>query len=238
MKSLKIALLSTHNSPLLGYTLQSFLAQGLPIHSVILDSRVLGEKDLQIWEERTQGSLPVISPGHFESRHIPFYFVENHSSTITAQFVREQGIDLLVNAGTPRILKQEILKAPTVGVLNCHPGLLPNFRGCTCVEWAIYLDEQVGNTAHLMTEKIDEGPIILQEGLHFLKSDRYADVRIKVYRHAFDLLARAAAKIMESEQDYATLAFPRDGRYFEVIDAEKMQQVVAKIAAGRYAYQQ
>lgn len=53
--------------------------------------------------------------------------------------------------------------------MNCHPGLLPKFRECTCVEWAVYLDEEVGNTVHFMNEKIDEGPIIVQEALHFKK---------------------------------------------------------------------
>ena len=61
-----------------------------------------------------------------------------------------QKIDLLVNAGTPRILKSNLLKAPSIGVINCHPGILPDFRGCTCVEWAIYLDQPIGNTVHLI----------------------------------------------------------------------------------------
>lgn len=238
MRPMKIGLLSTANSPLLGYILQSLLDHNVPVHSIILDSRILGEKDLQIWNERTQGALPVIPPEHFEQHRIPYYFVENHGSPDTARFVREQGIDLLVNAGTPRILKAEILSASTIGVLNCHPGLLPDFRGCTCVEWAIYLDEQIGNTAHLMTEKIDEGPIILREGLLFRKSDQYPDIRIKVYRHAFDVLARACRILMESGQDWSKQEYVRGGRYFEVIDPEKMREVVAKIAAGEYAYQQ
>lgn len=238
MRHLKIALLSTTTSEILGYIIEQLLDYTIPIHSVIMDSKTIDDKDKAIWNQRTQGQLPPIPLCQFENYHIPFHFFLNHSSKATTQFVVDSKIDLLINAGTPRILKEELLNAPTIGVVNCHPGLLPDFRGCTCVEWAIYLDEQIGNTVHLMSREIDEGPIIIQESLSFAKSDKYHDVRTKVYRHGFELMARGIKKIIDNPlQNGEHAEYAKDGRYFKVIDDDKMDEVLNKINSGNYAYQ-
>ena len=49
--------------------------------------------------------------------------------------VREQRIDLIVNARTRFIYKQPILAAPPLGCLNVHHGLLPEQRGTMCDLW-------------------------------------------------------------------------------------------------------
>ena len=61
------------------------------------------------------------------------------------------------------IVKESLLKIPREGTLNCHPGLLPRYRGCTCLEWALYEDEPVGATCHFVTPEIDAGDIVRKE---------------------------------------------------------------------------
>ncbi len=237
MKKLKISLLSTPGSPLLGYMLKSLTQNNIDIHSVIMDSKGMEEKDLKLWEERTSQKLPPVPLHFFEKENIPFYFHLNHSSENTSEFVRSEKIDILVNAGTPRILKKNIISAPSLGILNCHPGLLPAFRGCTCVEWAIYLDEEIGNTVHFMTEKIDEGPVVLKEGLLFKKSDSYSDIRVKVYKHGFELMAQAICILQQQGASIIDSDYRRDGRYFDVIGQDKFHEVYEKTTSGLYAFQ-
>ena len=238
MRPLKIALLSTTTSEILGYIIEKLLDYKTPIHSVIMTPKISNNKNKSIWRERTRGQLPLIPIHRFENYRIPFYFVSNHSSEASAQFVEDSNIDLLVNVGTPRILKKNILNAPKIGIVNCHPGLLPNFRGCTCVEWAIYKNEKIGNTVHLMSEKIDEGPILIQESLLFKKSDQYHDVRTKVYKHGFELMARGIKKIIDNPlHNFKNVEYVKNGRYFEVIDDNKMDEVFNKIDLGNYLYQ-
>ena len=165
MEKIKIALLSTQKTEILGHIINKFDDYKINIEAIIFDPKLPDKKHFQIWNERTNGEIPFISMDTFEKESIPCYFFQNHSSSITEKFVKEKNIDILVNAGTPRILKSNLINAPTIGIVNCHPGILPDFRGCTCVEWAIYLDKPVGNTVHIMTEKIDEGPIILKESI-------------------------------------------------------------------------
>ena len=236
--SARVSLLSTLNAPFLGHMIRAFSASGIPIDSVILDSKLESTKDLAIHEERTRGRFPQVPLHEFEAQYIPIFSVAHHSSDVTAELVRKRQIDLLINAGTPRILRSNVLGSPRIGVLSCHPGLLPSLRGCTCVEWAVYLDEQVGNTVYFMNESIDGGPIVLKEGLVFRKTDTYVDVRTSVYQNGLRLLTQGVKKVITEGLTPRSLEAQGEGRYYRVIDAEKMQQVVAKLQGGDYAYQE
>lgn len=229
---MRVGILSTLHSPLLGYILREFIREEVPIDAVVLDTKCPDQKNKRIHEERTGGRLPPIPLQEFESECIPFYFVANHTSHTTAALVRELSLDLLVNGATPRILTSTTLDACNVGVVSCHPGLLPRFRGCTCVEWALYLDEPVGNTVYFMNEGIDEGPIILREELFFSKGDTYVDVRVKVYERGHALLAKGVKKVLAEGLTPATLPPQPAGSYFRVIEPDKMQVVLKKLPRG------
>ena len=159
-----------------------------------------------------------------------------HNSNFTKEYLLENGVDLLINAGTPCVLSTDILSSVKIGILNIHPGLIPEYRGCTVVEWAIYNDEAIGNTVHFMTSEIDKGSIVCQEKLLFKKTDRYHDIRVKVYKKGFMLMALAIKKIYDN--DYSSeYVSGKAGKYYSVIDQGKMDCVIAKINNEKYKYQ-
>jgi methionyl-tRNA formyltransferase len=235
-KLLRIGLLATIDAPLLGYQIRDLLEEGCHVDAIIFDSKMMSEKDHKIHLERTSGKMPPISLDSFEKAEIPAYFVNNHNSEFCTGLVRRIGLNLLVNAGTPHILKEGILGATNIGVLNCHPGLLPKFRGCTSVEWAIYLDKQVGNTIHIMSKRIDEGPIVTKEGLNFTTSDTYQDVRVKVFSAGSKLMARTVSEIQCGKLSPEQFHSQGKGKYHSVIDAEKMAHVYQKLDEGKYVF--
>lgn len=236
-KGLRVGVLSTLTEPLLGYLLQGFARYGLAVAAVLLDGKGASAKDLKIHEERTAGRMPAMPIELFEESAIPFYFLANHNSPPTSALVKKLELDVLVNGGTPRIVGHDLLSATPLGVLNAHPGLLPEFRGCTSVEWAVYLDEPVGVTVHFMDLGIDEGPVIIRELVELGAGEGYVDLRVKVYRLWADLLPRAVKMIEEGGLRPNNLPPQGAGRSFKVIDSEKMEQVVAKLKAGTYRYQ-
>ena len=75
------------------------------------------------------------------------------------QFIKDQQIDLVINARTRCIYKNEILKAPKWGCLNIHHGLLPEYRGTLCDLYALTEQRDAGFSIHHMTSKIDAGII-------------------------------------------------------------------------------
>ena len=60
------------------------------------------------------------------------------------------------------LLRDNFLNSFSFGVLNCHMGVLPKYRGMDVVEWPFLENdnEQVGVTCHLMDKSIDTGDII------------------------------------------------------------------------------
>ncbi|MCS7010884.1 MAG: formyltransferase family protein [Anaerolineales bacterium] len=60
------------------------------------------------------------------------------------------------------LLRSELLKRCGEGVLNCHAGILPRYRGMDVIEWAILEGnlDQVGCTVHFMDEGVDTGDIV------------------------------------------------------------------------------
>lgn len=237
MKQLRIVLLSTLNSEILGYILKGFLLNGIKVHSIVFDSADVNNKDKLLWEERTQGNLPLMPLYNFETELIPFFFVKNHSSSLMIDYIVKSKVDILVNAGTPRILKEDLICCAKLGVINCHPGLMPKYRGCTNTEWAIYNDDPVGNTVHFMTSSIDEGPIIAQEQVVLSKKDNYSDIRVKIFIHGFDLLARSIKIIMDNSVK-TSQNYTKNGTYYKVIDKDKMEIVISKINEKKYKYLQ
>jgi len=55
-------------------------------------------------------------------------------------------------------------------LINFHPSLLPLNRGAHPVSWAILNNTLHGVTAHLITEKVDHGPIIFQQ---YIQVDKF-----------------------------------------------------------------
>jgi len=69
--------------------------------------------------------------------------------------------DLIIVVACAQILSKEILKIPKYGCLNVHPSLLPIYRGCSPIQYAILNgDKETGVTTIRMDEKIDHGDIV------------------------------------------------------------------------------
>jgi len=72
--------------------------------------------------------------------------------------------DFAILGGFPYIFPQEILRLPKYGVINCHAGILPKYRGGSPLNWQIINNEKYfGITTLLANEKIDGGDIILEK---------------------------------------------------------------------------
>ena len=81
----------------------------------------------------------------------------------TLKVLRENNIDLICLAGFMKILSEKFIKAFSKPILNIHPSLLPSFRGLNTHERALNAGCLIhGATVHLITKKLDAGPILGQ----------------------------------------------------------------------------
>ena len=97
---------------------------------------------------------------YWESRGKKFWKFDNINEPEVSQLIRNQGIDLLVNARTRFIYKKGVLGSPNLGCINIHHGLLPEQRGTMCDLWSLASGKEAGFSIHVMNQKIDDGGII------------------------------------------------------------------------------
>jgi methionyl-tRNA formyltransferase len=201
--------LSTLDSLLLPYTIKNAKNLGIKNIFVFIDEKGMSIKDKTIFQKRTKGRFGDDMKSNdyllaLSNLNVPFYFVDNHNSDLSIELYSLLKIDCLINAGTPRKISKKLLNKKIIpqGVLNLHPGKLPEYRGCSAVEWAILNDDQIFNTVHYMEEDYDTGPLIKTEPYQFKSNSTYVDIRSEVYLKGINLLCDMVKKIQNKEFSY------------------------------------
>ncbi|PIP86555.1 methionyl-tRNA formyltransferase [Candidatus Campbellbacteria bacterium CG11_big_fil_rev_8_21_14_0_20_44_21] len=94
---------------------------------------------------------------------------KDFTDNLKKEFPREKP-DVFVVVAYGVILPKEILDMPKRGSINLHYSLLPRLRGPAPVEGALLEDiNPTGVSTILMDEKMDHGPILMQESVEFKK---------------------------------------------------------------------
>jgi phosphoribosylglycinamide formyltransferase-1 len=111
-----------------------------------------------------------------------------------ADWLQEQGVELVVLAGYMAILDAGFIARFPDRILNVHPSLLPAFPGVRAIEQALDHGVKVfGVTVHLVDEGVDTGPIVLQRALDAPHAREPAEVRARLQPLEHELLPRAVA---------------------------------------------
>lgn len=78
--------------------------------------------------------------------------------------------DIILVGSWSEKFKKPIINLPKVGTINCHPSILPKYRGPNPYMRVIMNGEkETGITLHLMDEGLDTGPILLQKKIDILQ---------------------------------------------------------------------
>ena len=101
--------------------------------------------------------------------------VSIHNSEQVMPYLKELELDLIVFGGT-RIIRGEILDFPKDGVINSHPGLLPECRGSASPAWSVYHDIPIGSSTHFCDNGIDTGQLLLRREVPVKRGMKYEDL--------------------------------------------------------------
>jgi methionyl-tRNA formyltransferase len=123
------------------------------------------------------------------------------------------GFDFAVVASYGKIIPQNILDIPRLGMLNVHPSLLPKLRGASPLQSAILTENETGVTVMRLDADMDHGPIAAQEKIDVPGWPPYeSDLEESLGRAGGKLLAKIlpdwlAGKISETEQNHELATF-------------------------------
>tara|TARA_Y100001970_G_C14034514_1_gene750360 strand:+ start:187 stop:1005 length:819 start_codon:yes stop_codon:yes gene_type:complete len=113
-------------------------------------------------------NIPILISNHGELSYIAnqfnssFYKINSNDELL--KILKKQEIDLMILARYMQIIPKNIVEIFKNNIINIHHGFLPAFKGAKPYHQAYKKGVKIiGATAHYVTNKLDEGPIIAQD---------------------------------------------------------------------------
>jgi methionyl-tRNA formyltransferase len=137
-----------------------------------------------------------------EKYKIDYLFPIKINSKESIEIVRSYNADLLVSMSFNQIFNAEVLAVPKLGVINCHAGKLPFYRGRNILNWALINDEkEFGITVHYVDEGIDTGDIIKQNSYPITDVDDYNSLLEIAYAECASILYNSIKEIQNGTSE-------------------------------------
>ncbi len=131
---------------------------------------------------------------------IPFRIIKkktNLSEKKKLKCLKNYKINLILLAGYMNILTKSFIRSFGSPIINIHPSLLPKFKGLNTFEKILKKRERkTGCTVHYVTERLDDGNIILKKFFYINKNDNIGSLKEKTQRLEYSAFSEAIIRIM------------------------------------------
>jgi methionyl-tRNA formyltransferase len=187
---------------------------------VIFGSAPLAAKILRYLLQHPNAKVVGVVCKRSHTRFLTHYYNEPAVYTLALQYelpifdlkdmaLREEelNLDLGISGHFHRIISSQVLNLFRKGVLNCHGGPLPQYRGVHANINALINDEKrFAGTLHYADEGIDTGPIIARRWFDIEPNDTGHDVFCKTEQALWKLFIDNIDTILNDEDE----ATPQD----------------------------
>ncbi len=173
--------------------------------SVSLSLVVSDNKDAYALQRAEKASIKTefINPKLFKTR-------EEYDAELV-KVLKKEKINLIVLAGFMRIISPALIKQFPNKILNIHPAILPAFKGAHGIKDAFdYGVKVTGVTVHFVDEKMDHGPIILQQTVEVQEGDTADSLEERIHKVEHQLYPKAI-------QLFAENRLKLDGRKVKIV---------------------
>jgi len=112
--------------------------------------------------------------------------------------LKEAEVDFIVLAGYMKVLSPFFIRVYPKKIINVHPSLLPSFKGARGIKDAFTYGVKVtGVTIHIVNEKMDHGPIIIQEAIKVKENDTLESLEEKLHKIEHRIFSKAIALFVD-----------------------------------------
>lgn len=106
--------------------------------------------------------------------------------------LRRHGVEVVALAGYMRLLSPEFIRGWEGRILNIHPSLLPAYKGLDTHARAIEaMEPWAGCSVHVVTEALDDGPVLAQAKVRVRERDTPATLAARVLEEEHKLYPAA-----------------------------------------------
>jgi phosphoribosylglycinamide formyltransferase-1 len=160
------------------------------------------------------------------------YSVTPHNSDDCEKFLNNEKFDLGIILGS-RILNKKIINKFKIGILNMHPGLLPENRGLDNIKWGIINNIKQGVTTHLINEKIDLGVLVEKKTIDVFTDDTLIDIFLRIQNMELNMMISSIEKIKNEFFIGDNLS---GGNYFKSMDNNTEIEMINKFKNYKETY--
>ena len=157
-----------------------------------------------------------------EKHHLPLLAPEKIRDPAFLEALKRWEPEVIAVVAYGRILPRAILELAPHGCINVHYSLLPKYRGAAPVAWTIIQgEEKSGVTTMRLVEKMDAGPIFLQQEIAVVPHETTASLAAKLTPVGARLLLETIRRLeegsatptpqREEEATYAPMLKKEDG---------------------------
>ena len=217
--------------------LKQILSAGFIPDIVIEEDSDIGTEEREKFLKRIEGHpIAATISSQLDGLAVQHLTVPIHNSDEVMPHIRDIELDLIVFGGT-RIIRGEILDYPKDGVINSHPGLLPDCRGSASPAWSVFHDIPIGSSTHFCDNGIDTGELLLRRKIAVKKGMTYEDLCYETLVLAGVLMKEALIAYDEGRWD--VLRYPQGESQwptFRNAPQEVLDVVKEKLANEEYAH--
>lgn len=141
---------------------------------------------------------PGMSPRHLCEKLGYEYVVVPHGSAECIQLLKERRLAIGLVAGA-RILPPSVIELFSKGIVNFHPGLIPEARGLDAMQWSLTNQIPLGVTAHYIDKRVDAGRIIEKRQISLYEDDTLIDLSLRLYETQVEMLPEVLSACIEND---------------------------------------
>ena len=129
-------------------------------------------------------------------------------------FLKLLNPDLVIVVAYGQLISKNYLSLSKHGFINIHASLLPKWRGAAPIQRSIMnLDKETGVSIMKIVEKLDTGPVMMQEKINVTSemnaedlSNKLSDLSSKLILECIDEIEGGKAKFIDQDEQKATYA--------------------------------
>lgn len=180
----------------------------------------------------SQKGLDYIHPNDIAGRlNIPYHVVV-HNSEECEQLIDKHELDVGIILGA-RIIKKNIIDKFKIGIINMHPGLLPQNRGLDTIKWAILKGYKQGVSCHLISKEIDRGQLIIKREVDVHEDDSLVDIFFRIQNMEQNLLIESLKMIQSGKKELQPVS---EGNYNKSVPPELEEGLLEKFEEYKRDY--
>ena len=148
---------------------------------------------------------------------IPYFVVKDHNQPKSLQIIQKIQPDVIIFTGGG-LLRKPLLEMPRLGLLNCHTGILPEYRGMDVVEWTA-VEENInsvgfGATLHFIDTGVDTGPVLLRKRISPARNATFEEIRAELETIMVELMVQGVRGLRDGSISAVPQNFTEGRQYF------------------------